>query len=78
VISRDAFDDLVTGAEIARRLAISPTRVSQLAQRPTFPRPLGRLGHATIWRWADIERWAELTDRLPLSDAARTPAAIQS
>lgn len=51
------LDALVTGAEAARRLGVSRERVRQLAQRPDFPRPLGKLGRATVWRWAEIEQW---------------------
>ena len=49
--------DLVTGAEIARRLGVSRTRAHQLADQPDFPDALGRVGQAKVWRWADVERW---------------------
>lgn len=51
------LDDLVTGAEVGRRLGISRERVRQLAERDDFPASLGLLGRARVWRWADIERW---------------------
>lgn len=68
------LDDLVTGAEIGRRLGISRERVRQLAGRDDFPVSLGRLGKARVWRWADIQRWAE---HQPPGARARTPAATR-
>lgn len=58
-----AEQELVTGAEIGRRLGFSRARASQLAQQPSFPDPIGSLGRANVWRWADIEEWAERTGR---------------
>lgn len=52
-----ALEDLVTGAEAARRLRLSRERLRQLAQRADFPRPLGRLGQALVWRWDDVAQW---------------------
>lgn len=51
------LDELVTGAEVARRLGLSRERVRQLAQRDDFPRPLGRVGNAIVWRWPDVDEW---------------------
>lgn len=51
------LEDLVTGAEIGRRLSLSTQRVHQLAAQPGFPRPLGRVGNYVVWRWADVELW---------------------
>ena len=56
--------DLVSAAEIARRLSLTRERVRQLAATETFPTPLGRIGRSHIWRWADVERWARRTGRL--------------
>jgi hypothetical protein len=50
--------DLVSGADIGRRLGLSRERVRQLAGRESFPEPLGRLGRAKVWRWEEVERWA--------------------
>lgn len=58
--------DLVTGGEIARRLGISRERVRQLAQRPDFPSPLGRLGSANIWGWKAVDDWRHANDRVPV------------
>ena len=60
----DADTELVIAADIAERLGISRARVSVLASRPDFPRPLGRLGRSDVWRWVSIERWARDTRRL--------------
>lgn len=50
--------DLVTGAEIARRLGMSTQRAHQLAARTDFPEPLGRVGNAIVWKWEAISCWA--------------------
>ena len=68
----DADTELVIGADIARRLGISPQRVNVLASKPGFPRPLGKLGRSAVWRWSSIERWARETGRLP-AGAGRSP-----
>jgi len=60
----DARTELVIAADIAERLHISRARVSVLANRSGFPRPVGRLGRSDVWRWASVERWARETRRL--------------
>lgn len=55
---RVALEELVTGAEAARRLGLSRERVRQLAEKPGFPEPLGKVGNAIVWRWRDVERWS--------------------
>jgi predicted DNA-binding transcriptional regulator AlpA len=57
-------EELVTGADIGRRLGISRERVRQLAKREDFPEPVGHLGTYVIWRWADVERWGKREGRL--------------
>lgn len=52
------LEDLVTGAEAARRLGVSRERLRQLAARGDFPPPLGTLGRATVWRSSDVAEWA--------------------
>ena len=52
------LEDLVTGAEAARRLGVSRQRIGQLARTEGFPRPLGKVGQAVVWRWTEIEAWA--------------------
>jgi hypothetical protein len=53
------LEDLVTGAEIGRRLGISRERVRQLAVADEFPTSLGALGASRIWRWRDVKAWSE-------------------
>ena len=60
----DSRTELVVAADIAERLGISRARVSVLASRSDFPRPVGRLGRSDVWRWASVERWARDTGRL--------------
>lgn len=53
-----AEEELVTKAEIARRLEISATRVGQLARAEGFPALAAKLGTRTaLYRWGDILRW---------------------
>ena len=59
-----AFDDDGIAVEIAMRLGISPQRVNVLASGPGFPKPLGKLGRSSVWRWSSVERWAQETGRL--------------
>jgi len=54
----------VIGVDIAKRLGISPQRINVLAGGPSFPRPIGKLGRSSAWRWGAIERWAQETGRL--------------
>lgn len=58
-----ALEDLVTGAEAARRLGVSRERLRQLSAREDFPPPLGVLGRAKVWSNTDIARWAAAQDR---------------
>jgi predicted DNA-binding transcriptional regulator AlpA len=60
----DARTELVIAADIAERLGISRARVSVLATRADFPRPVGRLGRSDVWYWTSVERWARETGRL--------------
>ncbi len=58
-----ALEDLVTGAEAARRMGVSRERLRQLSSREDFPQPLGVLGRATVWRDGDVAAWAVAHDR---------------
>lgn len=49
--------DLVTGAEVGRRLGVSTQRAHQLAKMPGFPAPVGRVATAIVWRWPEVEAW---------------------
>lgn len=60
----DGRTELVIAADIADRLKMSRARVSVLAGRSDFPRPVGRLGRSDVWRWSSVERWARTTGRL--------------
>jgi predicted DNA-binding transcriptional regulator AlpA len=66
----DSRTELVIAVDIAKRLGISPQRVNVLANGPGFPKPLGKLGRSSVWRWSSVERWAQETGRLPASGAA--------
>lgn len=50
--------ELVTAADIGRRLGVSGQRVHQLTQQKRFPEPVGRVATSAVWRWSDIERWS--------------------
>ena len=65
----DSRTELVIAVDIAKRLGISPQRVNVLASGPGFPKPLGKLGRSSVWRWSSIERWARETGRLPAAGA---------
>lgn len=57
-IQIDSHTDLVIAVDVAKRLGISPLRVNVLAMGFGFPKPLGKLGRSSVWRWSSIERWA--------------------
>ena len=54
---------LLSGAEVARRIGVSRQRVSQLAATSRFPTPLSNVGGYLVWRWGDIADWATLHGR---------------
>lgn len=62
----EELEDLVTGGEIAKRLHMSRARVHQLAARPDFPQPLGRVGQSKVWKWSDIRAWLPQVGRPPV------------
>ena len=62
--------ELLTTAEVAAELGVTPRRVSQLVdRRPDFPAPYAvtrgvrRSSGLRLWRPQDIERWAAEADR---------------
>lgn len=56
--------ELLSGAEVARRLGISRQRVQQLASvAGRFLRPVATFGTVSAWRWGDIADWAQLSER---------------
>lgn len=54
---------LVGVAEIARMLAVSRQRVSQLAETKDFPEPVVRLSAGPVWEREAVEVWARQTGR---------------
>jgi hypothetical protein len=52
----DERAELVTLAEVSRRVRLSPQRVGQLALRPDFPERR-RIGNAWVVSWPEAERW---------------------
>jgi predicted DNA-binding transcriptional regulator AlpA len=53
------FVEIVSGAEIGRRLGVSREAVRLWRQRPGFPEPVGKVGRAIAWNWEEVRRWAE-------------------
>ena len=75
--------ELVTTADIARRLDASPQRAHQLTQQPRFPKTAGRVGSSNVWRASDVERWGvQRTREQWIADAValapRTGGLLQS
>jgi predicted DNA-binding transcriptional regulator AlpA len=64
IVRIDSRTDLVIAADVAKRLGLSAQRVNVLASGPGFPKPLGKLGRSSVWRWSSVERWARETGRL--------------
>jgi hypothetical protein len=63
----DSRTELVIAVDIAKRIGVSPQRVNVLASGPGFPKPLGKLGRSSVWRWGSVELWACETGRLPVA-----------
>lgn len=53
--------ELVSGAEVARRIGLSRERVRQIVDR--LPTPVARVGSTRVWRWGDIADWRAAKDR---------------
>ena len=49
---------LLSVAEIAHMLGVTPQRVLQLAEERGFPGPIQELQRSRYWRTTDIQRWA--------------------
>lgn len=66
-------DELVNGAEVARRLGISRERVRQLVSETPLriPRPVAETDRDRIWRWGDVAEWAALKQRKAKSPRRR-------
>lgn len=54
-------EDLVSGAEIGRRLGVSREAVRKWAKANDrgFPPPLARVGRSLVWDWPAVRTWAE-------------------
>lgn len=68
-------DRLLGPAELARLIGVSRQRVSQLAQKSTFPAPLAVLEMGSVWALGDLTAWAESTGRTLHLDAL--PPVVQ-
>ncbi len=55
--------ELVSGAEVGRRLGVSREAVRLWRGQPGFPEPLARVGQALVWDWRKVESWAVRTGR---------------
>ncbi len=55
----DGLQDLVTRAQVARRLHLTRGALARAIGSPGFPAPFGRVGTSEIWRWSDVRAWAE-------------------
>jgi hypothetical protein len=54
---RAAWRIVVGEAEIAKRLALSAHRVSQLTRGQDFPLPVEHLSMGDLWLVLDVEEW---------------------
>ncbi len=52
--------ELVTAADIGRRLGVTRERVRQWVanDRLRFPAPAGQVGRSAVWEWAQVSAWA--------------------
>lgn len=50
--------ELVSGAEVGRRLGVSREAVRQWRGQPGFPEPLAQVGRSMVWDWRVVEAWA--------------------
>jgi hypothetical protein len=55
-------EDLVSGAEIGRRLGVSREAVRNGAKAPErgFPAPLARVGRSVVWDWSAVKTRADV------------------
>ncbi len=56
-------DRLMSLAEVAAHLDVTPSRVSQIAKRPSFPEPVRTIGRVRLWDRRAIIAWAKTWDR---------------
>ncbi len=61
-------------AELLQLLRVSPTRLVQLQKEPDWPEPIAELIAGKLYRYADIQAWADKKGRtLHPIDAAQQP-----
>jgi predicted DNA-binding transcriptional regulator AlpA len=67
--------DLVGAAEIATRLGLSHVQNVHAWRRryEDFPKPVVELTMGLIWRWSEVEAWAQRTGRLGSSEGRLPP-----
>lgn len=51
--------DLVGMLEIADRLGVERQTVRAWRQRGLFPEPVAVVSRTPVWRWRDVQRWAD-------------------
>jgi predicted DNA-binding transcriptional regulator AlpA len=66
-------DEVVTLAEVARRVGLSPQRVAVLAHRPGFPERQ-RIGNAWAVSWPEAEAWFQARTTKPGRPRKQRPA----
>jgi len=81
-VQRVASDELVTAAEVARRVGRTRESVRLLASGARgpggFPAPVSRRMRSRQWRWAEVARWLECAGILAggSGDDAKAIAAV--
>ena len=66
--------EFVMRAELLQLLRVSPTRLVQLQKEPDWPEPIAELIAGKLYRYADIQAWADKKGRmLHLIDATQQP-----
>lgn len=69
--------DLITGADVARRLGYSREYVRQLLERgDVLPAPLGRLGNYVVWNAPEFDEWAR--EQQPLLETKSDGVAFKT
>jgi predicted DNA-binding transcriptional regulator AlpA len=52
-------EDLVGLTDAAKRLGHAPNTLWRWSQREGFPEPVGTISGRKVWRFREIQRWAE-------------------
>jgi len=60
------WDDIVGVSEVAARLGVSKSAVSQWKQRGKLPPPEREISGNPVWYWPAIAQWATATGRCEL------------